>query len=103
MNNIANVSRFCMNTNNGANYDANDLLAKAERNNVMLFLEWILDNYSSRKRTSLRQKFKHWRQLYRKIVDRRWRDDWREEINDVNFPKFYAEWKRCADTCVVYQ
>jgi hypothetical protein len=79
-NEIANVSRYCENTEK----EAKRLLAKAKRNDVMLFLEWILDNYPSRKRISLRQKFKHWRQFFRKIVGQRWRDDWREEVNDVS-------------------
>jgi len=38
----------------------------------MVFLEWILDNYRSRKRISLRQKFEHWRQLFRKHAERQW-------------------------------
>jgi len=48
----------------------------------MLFLQWNLDNYSSRKRTNLRQKFKHWRQLYRKFAERRWSNEWIIEVND---------------------
>ena len=49
------LSRFCKNTKR----DARQYLKTAERNDVMIFLEWILDNYRSRKRISLRQKFKH--------------------------------------------
>lgn len=43
----------------------------------------MLDNYPSRKRITLRQNFKHWRQLFRKHVGQKWTDEWRKEVNDV--------------------
>lgn len=48
------------------------LLRCASKEVVMGFLEWNLDNYRSRKSTSLYQKFKHWRQLYRKHTGKDW-------------------------------
>lgn len=63
--------------------DPLEMLQTAERDNIMLFLEWILDNYPSRKKISIIQKFKHWRQLFRKYAGRTWPDLWRSEVNDV--------------------
>lgn len=60
------------------------LLRCASKEVVMGFLEWNLDNYRSRKSTSLYQKFKHWRQLYRKHTGKDWNDGWRIEVNDVS-------------------
>jgi len=73
------LSRLCKNTER----DARQHLKTAERNDIMIFLEWILDNYRSRKRINLRQKFKHWRQLFRKHAGRTWPELWTQEVNDV--------------------
>ena len=47
--------RFCKNIKR----DAHQHFKTAERNDIMIFPEWILDNYRSRKRIGLRQKFKY--------------------------------------------
>ena len=59
------------------------LIRNALNDDVKLFLRWILDNYPSRKRSSIFQKFKHWRQLYQKYAEKVWPEGRRVEINDV--------------------
>jgi len=81
-NNVNEISvrwnKYCKNTEK----NALEYLKTANRNDVMIFLEWILDNYRSRKRISIRQKFKHWRQLFRKHAEKKWPKPWRQEVND---------------------
>ena len=71
--------RFCENTKK----NPTQLLKNASNHDLKIFLQWIIDNYPSRKRTSIRQKYKHWRQLYRKYAEKDWPKDVNEEINDV--------------------
>jgi hypothetical protein len=72
--------RYCENTKKE---DPLQSLRDADRDDLMLFLEWILDNYRSRKRISIFQKFKHWRQLFRKYAPKAWPETWRYEVNNV--------------------
>lgn len=55
----------------------------ATYDDVVTFLRWNLDNYKSRKRSNIRQKFKHWRQLYRKCAEMEFDPSTRQDINDV--------------------
>ncbi|KAF2188461.1 hypothetical protein K469DRAFT_565307 [Zopfia rhizophila CBS 207.26] len=77
------LSRYCKNIE----ADPIPLIKSALKQDVILFLRWNLDDSRSRKRTSIRQKFKHWRQLYRKYANQNWPDAWREEVNNyINGP-----------------
>jgi hypothetical protein len=92
------LRRYCENMKEDSKEDFKEdlprdplqMLQTAERDDIMLFLEWILDNYPSRKKISIIQKFKHWRQLFRKYAGRTWPDSWRSEVNDVRL----TVWKR---------
>jgi hypothetical protein len=59
------------------------LIEATEKKDVTNFLKWILDSRGSRVRISVRQKFKHWQQLFPKHAGRKWLDAWRQEVNHV--------------------
>ena len=63
--------------------DPKQHIKDATYDDVVLFLRWNLDNYRSRKRSNIIQKFKHWRQIYRKWAQKEFDVDAREDINDV--------------------
>lgn len=83
-NNVHDISgrwvRCCENIGERSPYQH---LKAATYDDVILFLKWNLDNYRSRKRSSIFQKFKHWRQLYREKAKKDFDEDTRKDINDV--------------------
>ena len=60
-------------------------LIAATREDIMGWLEWILDKYLARSQSNLFQKFKHWRQLFAKHANMAFSEVWRVEINRVCF------------------
>ena len=83
-NNVHDISwrwvRYCENIEKRSRYQH---LRAATYDDVILFLKWNLDNLRSRKRSSIFQKFKHWRQLHRKQAKKDFDEDTRKDINDV--------------------
>jgi hypothetical protein len=48
--------------------DPLQFLVKAQKEDVMLFLEWMLDNSNIKKFSALHENWRLWCQLYRKAV-----------------------------------
>ncbi|KAI9685459.1 MAG: hypothetical protein M1822_004590 [Bathelium mastoideum] len=66
-----------------ANTNQNSRIAieSASQSEITTFLRWNLDNYSARKRSSIRQLFKHWRQLYRRTTGKDWALEDQQDVN----------------------
>lgn len=56
----------------------------ARKEDVMIFLEWVLDNYKIKKFSSLRENWRLWCQLYRKAVGRSLHAKCYQDINYVS-------------------
>ncbi|KAE8397492.1 hypothetical protein BDV37DRAFT_291961 [Aspergillus pseudonomiae] len=57
-------------------------LVAARKEDVMIFLKWILDNYAIKKFSSLHENWRQWCQLYRQAVGRSLHTKCRSDIND---------------------
>lgn len=64
-------------------------LVAAQKEDVMTFLKWILDNYSIKKFSSLHENWRLWCQLYRKAVGRSLHAKSCENINDVGYVSLF--------------
>jgi hypothetical protein len=63
--------------------EALNRLKNATRDDLIVFLEFILDHSNIRVQSSIRQYFKHWRQLFRRHAQALWSSSWTVEVNDV--------------------
>lgn len=64
--------------------DPLQFLVAAQKGDVMVFLEWILDNSKIKKFSSLHENWRQWCQLYRKAVGRSLHAKSCQDINDVS-------------------
>ncbi|KAE8334283.1 hypothetical protein BDV24DRAFT_173079 [Aspergillus arachidicola] len=59
-----------------------NFLVAARKEDVMIFLKWILDNYAIKEFSSLHENWRQWCQLYRQAVGRTLHAKCRSDIND---------------------
>jgi hypothetical protein len=65
--------------------DRLDHLIRSTKEDIMMFLEWMLDEYKRiKKRSSLHEYWRIWCMLYRKSVGTSIHAQVREEVNDVS-------------------
>lgn len=76
---LANQARHCVHLGE----DPLQFLVRVQKGDVMVFLEWILDNSEIKKFSSLHENWRLWCQLYRKAVGRSLHAKSCQDINDV--------------------